>query len=65
MSRSVEPTRMTSCRAFSGLEAHGFEVWLVNAKDVKHLPGRPKTDLLTELLGRPGWCTGPLAGPPT
>ena len=31
------------------LEAHGFEVWLVNAKDVKHLPGRPKTDLLTEL----------------
>ena len=31
------------------LEAHGFEPWLVNAKDVKHLPGRPKTDLLTEL----------------
>lgn len=31
------------------LEAAGFEVWLVNAKDVKHLPGRPKTDLLTEL----------------
>src|SRR5512133_4060605 len=26
------------------LEAHGLEVWLVNAKDVKHLPGRPKTD---------------------
>ena len=25
------------------LEAAGFEVWLVNAKDVKHLPGRPKT----------------------
>jgi transposase len=24
------------------LEAHGFEVWLVNAKDVKHLPGRPR-----------------------
>ncbi|HZW43042.1 MAG TPA: IS110 family transposase, partial [Dermatophilaceae bacterium] len=24
----------------------GFEVWLVNAKDVKHLPGRPKTDRL-------------------
>jgi len=32
------------------LEAAGFETWLVNAKDVKHLPGRPKTDLLTELL---------------
>lgn len=28
------------------LEANGFEVWLVNAKDVKHLPGRPKTDRL-------------------
>jgi transposase len=22
------------------LEAHGFDTWLVNAKDVKHLPGR-------------------------
>jgi transposase len=28
------------------LEAHGFQVWLVNARDVKHLPGRPKTDKL-------------------
>jgi transposase len=28
------------------LEAQGFEVWLVNARDVKHLPGRPKTDRL-------------------
>jgi transposase len=28
------------------LEARGFEVWLVNARDVKHLPGRPKTDRL-------------------
>jgi transposase len=27
-------------------EAHGLEPWLVNAKDVKHLPGRPKTDVL-------------------
>ena len=27
-------------------EAHGLEPWLVNAKDVKHLPGRPKTDKL-------------------
>jgi transposase len=26
------------------LEAYDFEVWLVNARDVKHLPGRPKTD---------------------
>jgi transposase len=28
------------------LEAHGLEPWLVNARDVKHLPGRPKTDVL-------------------
>jgi transposase len=28
------------------LETHGFDTWLVNAKDVKHLPGRPKTDKL-------------------
>jgi transposase len=27
-------------------EAHGLLPWLVNAKDVKHLPGRPKTDVL-------------------
>ena len=24
------------------LEAHGLDPWLVNARDVKHLPGRPK-----------------------
>jgi transposase len=29
---------------FYQLEAAGFEVWLVNARDVKHLPGRPKSD---------------------
>jgi transposase len=28
------------------LESQGFETWLVNARDVKHLPGRPKTDKL-------------------
>jgi transposase len=27
-------------------EAHGLEPWLVNAKDVRHLPGRPKSDRL-------------------
>jgi transposase len=32
--------------AFYLLEAYGFETWLVNARDVKHLPGRPKTDKL-------------------
>lgn len=31
---------------FYVLEAAGFEPWLVNAKDVKHLPGRAKTDRL-------------------
>jgi transposase len=31
---------------FHVLEAAGFETWLVNARDVKHLPGRPKTDTL-------------------
>ena len=28
------------------LEAHGLQTWLVNANDVKHLPGRPKTNRL-------------------
>jgi transposase len=28
------------------LQARGLVVWLVNARDVKHLPGRPKTDKL-------------------
>jgi len=28
------------------LEAHGLDPWLVNARDVKHLPGRPKSDAL-------------------
>jgi transposase len=32
--------------AFYLLEAYGFDTWLVNARDVKHLPGRPKTDKL-------------------
>ncbi|MFF0450287.1 transposase [Streptomyces sp. NPDC004609] len=28
------------------LEARGLECWLVNARDVKNVPGRPKTDKL-------------------
>jgi transposase len=32
--------------AYYLLEAHGFDTWLVNSRDVKHLPGRPKTDKL-------------------
>jgi transposase len=34
-----------------------IECWVVNARDVKNVPGRPKTDLLTELpaaVGRVG-----------
>jgi hypothetical protein len=27
------------------LEAQGLDPWLVNAKDVKHLPGRPNVRL--------------------
>jgi transposase len=54
------------------LEAAGFETWLVNAKDVKHLPGRPKTDPLTELrhvaagqrLIHAPHCTGPTVSEP-
>src|SRR5205814_9296541 len=28
------------------LESRGLDPWLVNARDVKHLPGRPRTDRL-------------------
>ncbi|MFC0532380.1 IS110 family transposase [Phytohabitans kaempferiae] len=28
------------------LEAEGFQCWLLNAKHVKNVPGRPKTDKL-------------------
>ena len=39
------------------LEAEGFECWLVNAREVKNVPGRAKTDLLTELpRGFRGGC---------
>ena len=39
------------------LEAAGLEVQLVNARDVRNVPGRPKTDLLTELpQGLRGGC---------
>jgi transposase len=48
MTRSllVEATSDYWKSPFYLLEAYGFETWLVNAKDVKHLPGRPKTDRL-------------------
>jgi transposase len=31
--------------AYYLLEADGFECWLVNAREVKNVPGRPKTDI--------------------
>jgi transposase len=42
----MEATRDYWKPPFYLLEAAGFDVWLVNAKDVKHLPCRPKTDVL-------------------
>jgi transposase len=36
------------------LEAHGLDPWLVNARDVKHLPGRPRPMLLTR-FGCASW----------
>jgi hypothetical protein len=33
------------------LEAEGFDCWLLDARHVENVPGRPKTDLLTELWG--------------
>jgi hypothetical protein len=45
------------------LEAAGLDVQLVNARDVKNVPGRPKTDLLTELsAGSCGGCVRYRAG---
>ncbi len=36
------------------LKAHGLQPWLVNARDVRHLPGRPKTDVLDAQCSRSG-----------
>ena len=50
------------------LEARGLVVWLVNAHDVKHLPGRPKTDKLDAVwlarLNERGCCGPRLSHPP-
>lgn len=32
------------------MEVAGLDVWLVNAKQAKNVPDRPKTDPLTELM---------------
>jgi len=48
------------------LEAEGFECWLLNARHVKNVPGRPKTDKLDAVwlakvaergMWRPAWST--------
>jgi hypothetical protein len=44
------------------LEAHGLECWLVNARDVKHLPGRPRPTGWTQsgcARSPSGRCCGP------
>ena len=42
----ISRIRPTSARPRRQPGAAGFETWLVNAKDVRHLPGRPKTGKL-------------------
>jgi transposase len=44
------------------LEAHGLDPWLVNARDVKHLPGRPKPMCWTR-CGCARWPSGRCCGP--
>src|SRR5438034_184059 len=46
---------------FFVLESHGFDCQLYNAAQVKALPGRPKTDLLTELRGEVPQVSGQVA----
>jgi len=45
------------------LEAEGFTCWLLNARHVKNVPGRPKTDLLTELREEVPLVSGQIASP--
>jgi len=50
------------------LEAAGFDAWLVNAKDVKHLPGRPKSDKIDSVwlckVGERGMVRASFVPPP-
>jgi transposase len=44
------------------LEARGLTVWLVNAREVKNVPGRPKTDKLDSIWlanSTSAGCSGP------
>src|SRR5512132_23584 len=50
------------------LEAHGLETWLVNARDVKHLPGRPRPTRWTRCgcaRSPSGRCCGQASSPTT
>jgi len=50
------------------LEAKGFDCWLVNAREVKNVPGRPKTDRADALwlakVAERGMCRPSLVHPP-
>jgi transposase len=50
------------------LEAEGFDCWLVNARDVKNVPGRAKTDKLDAVwlakVAERGMCRPSLVHPP-
>jgi len=50
------------------LEAAGFDPWLVNAKDVRHLPGRPKSDKIDAVwlckVGERGMLRASFVPPP-
>ena len=53
----MEATSVYWKAPFYQLEDAVAECWLVNAREVKNVPGRPKTDLLTELpTGSCGGC---------
>lgn len=50
------------------LESQGFECWLVNAREVKNVPGRPKTDRADAVwlakVAERGMCRPSLVHPP-
>jgi hypothetical protein len=46
-------TSPAAYRCYYVLESAGLAVQLVTASQARNLPGRPKTDLLTELPGVP------------
>src|SRR5919107_2093488 len=55
--QQVQPVAMEATSAywkpvFYLLEAEGFRCWLLNARHVKNVPGRPKTELDAVWLGK-------------